>query len=204
MKRTITKLDWASLFGGYSRWIFRRIQPDVTEFYNDDINNWITSMEYLSQFEDEIYAKYFSKDKDITPQQWRKMCIKYLNKAKKMDNFEMGNLFFDIYEDCPETLNELDYIKPATKEEIEQARKDFSIVEDERIEGGKIIHNHTFSDNAKVLEYQGVRMIIDNEWGTAWYKDEKGIHSFDIVWDWNFPIDEYFLLYKHPWTKFKK
>ena len=87
------------------------------------------------------------------------------------------------------------YYKPATKEEIAEARKNFSKVE-ENFHGEKMVYNHTFKKDAKVLEYRGNRFIIDSEWGNAWTLDKNGKpRSFDLQWDWWFPIDQYLDLY---------
>ena len=84
-----------------------------------------------------------------------------------------------------------DYFKPATKAEIKQAKKDFGHVKEE-FNGEILEHNHAFSDDADVLDYRGLRLIIDDEWGDAWIKDENGeIHHFQLIWDWDYPIDEY-------------
>ena len=57
-------------------------------------------------------------------------------------------------------------------------------------------HNHTFRDDAVVLEYRGNRFIIDNEWGCAWTKNKKDEPvSFRLEWDWWYPIDEFLDLY---------
>jgi hypothetical protein len=94
--------------------------------------------------------------------------------------------------DCPWLL-----YKPATKEEIEKARKDFKKVAHVDFSTKKVSYSkHTFDDDANVLEYRGNRFIIDNEWGDAWTINKKGeCIGFRLDWDWWYPIDEYLDLY---------
>lgn len=117
---------------------------------------------------------------------------KYIHQAKEDNRPHAIEFFFSLYKDYPtEYVHFVDYLKPAKKQEIEQARKDFGHVVSNHY-GEAYEHDHTFSDDAQVLEYRGLRLIIDNEWGNAWLKDEKGeIHSFQLIWDWDYPIDQY-------------
>ena len=83
------------------------------------------------------------------------------------------------------------HFKPAIQPEIDKARRDFAHVT-EHFRGDTFVHDHTFKDDAEVLEYRGHRFIIDDQWGHAWTLDKNGeVRHFDLIWDWWYPIDEF-------------
>ena len=196
LETKMTKEWWELLFRSYAKWIFRRIQPDNLEFYHDNIDNWIITADKLSCFEEWLFIKYYDVNKIPTEKAWKKECVKYIKMAKESHNKEMAEFFFSMYEDYPcANLDESRFIKTATPEEVALANQVFGTYTYTH-EDDELTSTHTF-DNAEVLDYLGVRMPIDNEWHSAWYKDENGkIMYFDLIWDWYYPIDQYFLLDK--------
>ena len=150
--------DWDSLYNHHVRWAIRMLDSDTKD-------KWIDSLITLEKFEKELFKDVDSDKIPFTFNEWLDFCHKYINKAKAEGNYVKANFFFQIWtEGCnyfeDDYLHNFDYVeflKPATKGEIAKARKDFGPEHfyDE--------HDHTFSDDAEVLEYRGVRFILDNE-----------------------------------------
>ena len=153
-----------------------------------------TGTSKLIDFEKELYKDYFDKPgvRNISFEEYQILCNKYIHQAKIDKKLASVGFFFCLYNDYQVPYKHFaDYFKPATKAEIKQAKKDFGHVKEE-FNGEIMEHNHTFSEDADVLDYRGLRLIIDDEWGDAWIKDENGeIHHFQLIWDWDYPIDEY-------------
>jgi len=168
------------------------MEKECLEFFHDTIEDWQYIVEKYHDFEAELYEKYFNKHKVVPFEVYQELCNQYIHQAKEDNKKQAIEFFMTVYKDYPvEFKPHTDYLKPATKEEIEQARKDFSSVKEE-IYGKTRVHTHTFSDGAQVLDYRGLRLILDNEWDNAWIKDETGkVHYFQLIWDWDFPIDNY-------------
>lgn len=205
--------DYDRLYRHLTDWALRRIEPDTLKFYGDKVEDWIDALRAFEKVEKELFKDYsvkyssgnkFKKDCikgfELTADQlfdlFHKHINQYGNHIVRYFIFHWWNdlRYYVKYAqpvlDCP-----WEYCKPATKEEIKQARQDFSIV-NEDFYGEKRTHMHTFKDDAQVLEYRGNRFIIDTEWCNAWTKNKKGeIIHFDLVWDWWYPIDEFLDLY---------
>lgn len=198
----MVKSEWNREFYLITRWLLRKVYKK----YPDErikASDWEPLL-WLSDFEDELFTTYTFEEDDnilsINGDEWFKLCHKYLNKARKKNKQPVAELFFKLWYDLKyeftggEICDYTDYLKPATKEEIEFARKYFSHVIDDR-DGSESFH--TFSDDAKVLEYRKHRFILDNEWNDAWYFNSRGcVDSFQLIWDWNYPIDTFIDLYE--------
>lgn len=190
--------NWDSLYNHHVRWAIRMLDS----INKDKKNKWIDSLITLEKFERGLFKDVESDKIPFTFDGWLDFCHKYINKAKAEGNYVKADFFFNIWtKGCnyfeDDYLHNFDYVKflkPATKEEIEQARKDFGHVK-EHYYNHITEHDHTFSDDAQVLEYRGVRFILDNEWQDAWYKTKSGtIKHFELIWDWYYPIDRFISL----------
>lgn len=198
--------DYEKLYRHKFALVTSRMKP-----YNNKEEDWVDAVRAFWKVEKELFKDYSVKDSssnkfekedikglELNAEQLFNLFHKHINQYK---NHVVRYFIFSWWNDlryfvdgaqpvldCP-----WEYYKPATKEEIEQARIDFSSVEDKDLHTNEIYnHNHTFRDDAVVLEYRGNRFIIDNEWGCAWTKDKKGkVRSFSLEWDWWYPIDEY-------------
>lgn len=191
--------DWLIIYNGIVSWVIREINycKEDGKSYDDHIS----LLNLLSEFEYDLFDVGLEGDDNflLNYYGWSELCHKYINEHK--DNYTIANFFFHIWVNGQQNFNDFnmqlglfkDYLKPATKEEIEFAREHFSTVTDERF-GETHTHTHTFSDNAEVLEYRGVRFIIDNEWGNAWYYHNDKVYSFQLIWDWWYPIDRFISL----------
>lgn len=191
--------EWNKVYAALIRWAIRRMSKDSLKFYGDKRSDWIKCLLLLDEFEGKLYKTLpeIGEDFEITADEFSKLCHEYISKHKV---YTIKFFFFTLWTDCRHylentTYNFTSFIKPATKEEIEQARKDFSEVTD-------VWYNethtskHTFNDDAKVIEYRGLRLIVDNEWGDAWIKHNDEIRHFQLIWDWYYPIDEFIDLEK--------
>lgn len=198
--------DYDKLYRHKFALVTSRIKP-----YNNKEKDWEEAVRAFWKVEKELFKDYSVKESssnkfekedikglELTAEQLFNLFHKHIN---QYENHTVRYFIFSWWNDlryfvdgaqptldCP-----WEYYKPATKEEIEQARIEFSSVEDKDLHTNEIYHhNHTFRDDAIVLEYRGNRFIIDNEWGCAWTKDKKGkVRSFSLKWDWWHPIDEY-------------
>ena len=203
--------DYDRLYRHTFAWVLSRIEPKTLKFYGDNVEDWIEALRAFEKVEKELFkdysVKYTSGNKfkrgcikgfELTADQLFNLFHKHIN---QYGNYTVRYFIFTWWNDlryyvkgahptldCP-----WEYYKLATKEEIEQARIDFSSVEDKDLCTNEIYHhNHTFRDDAVVLEYRGNRFIVDNEWGCAWAKDKKGeVRCFSLEWDWWYPIDKY-------------
>lgn len=167
-------------------WANRRMSTQSLAFYKDSKKDWLKCLSKLDDFIKEF-------DASITLDDWFSICHKYISS----DSDVIKMFFFDIwqkgknyFEDFTASIDLSNCMKSATDEEIKYAKKHFSCVE-ELIHGERVKFEYTF-DNAKVLEYRDNRFIIDNEVGNAWTLDKNNkIKSFQLIWDWYYPIDEY-------------
>jgi len=204
--------DWDRLYVHTFDWVLRRLEPDCLESYKDTEQDWLDAIKAFNKLQLELFKKYALTYK--SGDSYKRKCIKgieltadqlfelfhrhlnqYTNHTVRYFIFHWWNDLRHYIEgalpplDCP-----WEYYKKATEEEIKQAEKDFGSVTEER-HGEKVTHHHTFK-SATVLEYRGNRFIIDTEWGSAWTKDKNGnVRSFQLDWDWWYPIDEYLDLY---------
>ena len=204
--------EWDRLFGHSIDWAFRRMQPDCLEMYNDTEQDWVDALMAFHKVKEELFKNYSVTYK--SGNKFKRGCIKGLELTADQ-LFELFHKHLDLYTnktvraflfhwwndlryyidgaqptlDCPWEL-----MKDATKEEVEQANKDFAHYEYDHY--GEIQKSdHTF-DNARVLEYRCIRFPIDDQWGDAWFKKKDGtITHFDLVWDYWYPIDECLDLY---------
>ena len=205
--------DWDRLYVHNFDWVLRRLSPDCLNSYHDTAKDWQEAVLVFNVFQTELFRDYgvnytsgtkfkkgCVKGLELTAEQLFDITHKYIN---QFTNYTVRSFIFHWWSDLRHyiegALPPLDqpwlYYKPATKEEIEYARKEFSHIEEMRYDE-KITHDHTFKDDAQVLEYRGERYIIDSEWGDAWTKNKKGeVRSFQLQWDWWYPIDEYIDLY---------
>lgn len=205
--------DWDKLYRHTFDWFLRRIEPDCLESYGDTEQDWLEAIKAFYKVQQELFETYGvtyksgSKAKrgsikglELTADQLFELFHKHLNLYKNRTVryfiFHWWNSLRYYVKDAQPVLDcPWEYCKPATKEEIKQARRDFSVV-NEDFYGEKRTHIHTFKDDAQVLEYRGNRFIIDTEWCNAWTKNKNGeVRNFQLVWDWWYPIDEYLDLY---------
>lgn len=187
-----------TIYNHHVRWAIRRLSKSSLS----DREDWIECLTLLDKFEEEIFRDVKDADSDnfISFKKFSSICHSYIDDAKKNNKFTVAYFFFKIlndsqyyFEDYEPPFNFNKYLVKATPEEIEQATKDFGIYQtnlDEKVHESK----HTF-DNAEVLEYRGVRFILDNEWSNAWIKNDDKIYTFQLIWDWYYPIDEFIELY---------
>lgn len=189
---------WNNLYTYTVKYIVRNISHDA-----EKRESFVTSLIWLDSFEDELFKRYLKNDTfEMTNNDWFNICHKYIKKAKEINNRTIAYVFFDIWIDGRYVFteyHELDshtnFIKDATKKEVKFAKKHFSHVV-ENWYGTSREHHHHFND-AKVLEYRGHRFIIDDEWKSAWYiKNNNEVGSFELVWDWYYPIDVFIDLYE--------
>lgn len=188
------KRHWTKTYRFFSYSILKRLSVIDSNISNDSIQDLSYVASKLIDFEKELYKDYFDKPgvRNISFEEYQILCNKYIHQAKIDKKLASVGFFFCLYKDYQVPYKHFaDYFKPATKAEIKQAKKDFGHVKEE-FNGEILEHNHTFSDDTDVLDYRGLRLIIDDEWGDAWIKDENGeIHHFQLIWDWDYPIDEY-------------
>ena len=200
---------WDRLYTNTFDWVLRRLDPECLKLYKDTEKDWLEAVLAFDKFQKELFENYAvlykSGDKhkrkcvkglELNGQQLFELTHKHLanytNHTIRYFIFHWWNDLRCYIEDGRPSWNPHDLYKLATKEEIEQARKDFSHSEEIDWHGVKHEHDHTFSDDAKVLAYREVRLIIDNEWGYAWFKAKDGrVKSFRLDWDWWYPIDEF-------------
>lgn len=207
--------DWDRLYRHNIDWAIRRMEPECLKIYGDTVQEWLDALFAFNEVQKDIFQHYSvlyksgNKDKrscikglEFTADQlfevFHRHLNKYTNHTVRYFIFHWWNELRYCVEgaqptlDCPWLL-----YKPATKEEIEQARKDFSKVKHEDFYTKEVTYSeHTFKDDANVLEYRNNRFIIDNEWGNAWAINKKGEQiGFRLDWDWWYPIDEYLDLY---------
>ena len=204
--------DWDRLYCHNFDWALRRMEHDTLELYHDTIQDWTDALLAFQKVKEELFKTYRVTYK--SGNKFNRCCIKgleltadqlfelfhrhleqYTNKTVREFIFHWWTDLRHYVEngiptlDCPWEL-----YKEATKEEIEQANKDFAHYEYDYY--GEIQKSdHTFN-NGKVLEYRGIRFPIDDQWGDAWFKKKDGtITHFELIWDYWFPIDECLDLY---------
>lgn len=203
---------WNTLYRNTFKWFLRRIEPDTLEFYKDTEQDWIEAIKAFNKVEFELFDKYSVTYKSGS--KYKKSCIKGLELTadqlfdifhkhlEQYTNYTVRNFLFHWWNDLryyvegaqPILNSPHELIKDATREEIEQANKDFAYYEYNRC--GEIQKsNHTFNKGI-VLEYRNIRFPIDDQWGHAWFKKKDNtITHFDLVWDYWYPIDECLDLY---------
>ena len=203
---------WDKLYRHTFDWVLRRIEPDTLDFYKDKEQDWIEAIRAFNKVQLELFDKYAvnytSGDK------YKRSCIKGLELTADQ-LFELFHKHLNLYTnhtiryfifhwwndlryyvegaqptlDCPHELT-----KDATKEEIEQANKDFAHYECD-FHGEIHKSDHTFNIG-RVLEYRGIRFPIDDQWGDAWFKKKDGtVRHFQLDLDYWYPIDECLDLY---------
>ena len=203
---------WDRLYVHTFDWFLRRIEPDCLESYGDTEQDWFEAIKAFHKVQQELFENYGvtyksgSKAKrgsikglELTADQLFELFHKHLNLYKNRTVryfiFHWWNNLRYYVESAQPTLDcASELFKTATKEEIEQANKDFAHYEYDHY--GEIQKSdHTFN-NGRVLEYRGIRFPLDDQWGDAWIKRKDGtITHFDLVWDWWYPIDEFLDLY---------
>jgi len=204
--------DWDRLYVHNFNWVLRRLEPAVLEFYKDTEQDWVESIKAFNKVQLELFDKYAVTYK--SGNSFKKKCIKgleltadqlfdlfhehlnqYTNKTVRYFIFHWWNDLRYYVEGAQPTLDcPYELMKDATKEEIEQANKEFAHYEYDHY-GELQKSDHTFN-NGRVLEYRGIRFPLDDQWGDAWFKKKNGeITHFDLVWDYWYPIDECLDLY---------
>jgi hypothetical protein len=204
--------DWDKLYRHTFDWVLRRLEPDCLKMYKDTEQDWLEALKAFENLQKELFdtygVKYVSGAKakrgsikgiELNADQLFELFHKHLNLYK---NRTVRQFIFNWWTNLRHYVNgalptldcAFELFKDATKEEIEQANKDFAHYEYDHY--GEIQKSdHTFN-NSRVLEYRGIRFPIDDQWGDAWFKKKDGtITHFDLVWDWWFPIDECLDLY---------
>lgn len=204
---------WDRLYRHNIDWAITRMEPDCLEMYKDNQQDWIDALFAFNKVEEELFKNYavtyktkkrskYIKGIELTAEQlfdlFHKHLNQYTNKTVRDFIFTWWNHLRPYVDGAQPTLDcPWLFYKPATKEEIEKARKDFKKVKHIDFNSKKLSYStHTFNDDAQVIEYRGNRFIIDNEWGDAWTINKKGEpRSFQLEWDWWYPIDQYLDLY---------
>lgn len=200
--------DWNSMYVRMFDWALSRMTSRCLKFYGDTSDGWKSALLAFYRFQNDLFARYAVtyksgenagcvKGLEFSADELSELIHMYMSSC---DCYTARRFLFNWWSDLryctPGALPTLgcadDYLKPATKEEIERARADFGHIEEAVENGEPYTHDHTFSDDAKVLEYRGRRFIVDEEWGDAWTKDASGRPiSFQLRYDWWYPIDEY-------------
>ena len=205
--------DWDRIYVRTFDWVLRRIEPNCLRMYGDEERDWIDAVKAFGKLQDELFKDYgvmyksglkgkknSIKGLELSADQLFELFHRHLqlhtNKTVRYFIFHWWNDLRHYVEGAQPPLDQpWLYLKPATEDEIARARKDFGHIE-EVVHGKKITHDHTFEASAQVLEYRGNRFIVDKEWGSAWTKNKNGeVVSFQLQWDWWYPIDEYLDLY---------
>ena len=205
---------WDRLYRHTIDWAIRRMEPECLEMYGDTQQDWVDALFAFNKVQEELFKDYHVLYK--SGDKYQRGCIKgieltadqlfeifhrhmnqYTNKTVRYFIFHWWNELRYKVEGAQPVLDcAYSLFKPATKEEIKQARKNFSKVKHIDYNNEISYSEHTFKDNAQVLEYRCNRFIIDSEWGDAWTINKKGEQvSFRLDWDWWYPIDEYLDLY---------
>ena len=197
--------DWYELYSKQTEWAINRF--NCTEFYNDTIEDWVNALVILGEFEKELFKKYYNEDTKhicIRYRTWTALCRKYIRKCKEYDQYTAADFIFSLWVNAqyyfPKTnhsLREKDYFRPITQEELKYANK--YLIPKLMTKAQKKAHKNTiwFSKDSKVLTYRGINAPIDNFWKSAHIIDDKGKQrTFDLIWDWYYPIDRYLDLEK--------
>ena len=204
--------DWDRLYVSTFNWVLRRMEPDCSELYHDTEQDWVEAIKAFNKVQLELFDKYVvtynsgdnhKKDRikglDLTADQLFELFHKHLN---QYTNYTVRYFIFHWWNDlryyvegAQPTLDcSHELMKDATKDEIEQANKDFAHYECD-FNGETHKSDHTFN-TGRVLEYRGIRLPIDDQWGDAWFKRKDGvIRHFQLDWDYWYPIDECLDLY---------
>lgn len=200
----ITITQWDTLYSRNFAWVTRNLKACSDK----EALEWVDALRLFHDFESELFHTYEVLDEEnyilgleLTTEQLFEIAHKYINKSTvhivRYFIFHWWNdLRYYIDGAQPNLDSPWDFYQSATKEEIEQARKNFGYVKETDDYGQIHEHTHTFRDDAPVLAYRGQRFIVDNEWGNAWTINKNGkVRSFQLEWDWWYPIDEYLDLY---------
>lgn len=172
--------SWESTFNRYAKFVARRLQPDVLSFYGDRPEDLAGALAMMASLDRELSDIGF---KGITRGKFKDMCLNYAKRCRSGGNEFGVLLFFFIYEDYPFNDDFAKYLRKATPEEIENANRLFSEVR-QTIDGEEQLSRHSFDGNSKVLDYDGLSLIIDKEYGDAWMLGENGeVCSFQLIWD---------------------
>ena len=164
----ISLRDWDRLYVHNFDWALRMLE--------DKEEGWLEAILVFNVFQKDLFRLYgvtytsgnkFKKQcikgLDLTPEQLFEVAHKYIN---NVGNYTTKMFIFHWWNDLryyiPGALPALDqpwkFFKPATKEEIEQARIDFGHTEE--IYDNKLHkHDHTFRDDAQVLEYRNILIM---------------------------------------------
>lgn len=197
--------DWDRLYVSTFNWVLRRMEPDCSELHHDTEQDWVEAIKAFNKVQLELFDKYIVtynsgdshkkdciKGLDLTADQLFELFHKHLN---QYTNYTVRYFIFHWWNDLrhyikgaePVLDHAFELFKDATKEEIEQANKDFGIYSYDN----NIKSEHTFN-KGRVLEYRGIRFPVDDQWGDAWFKKKNGdIKHFQLEWDWWYPIDEF-------------
>lgn len=204
--------DWNELYSRQVQWAIRRF--DCVEFYNDTIQDWVNALLLLNEFEKELFKKYYNEETKhicIRYRTWTSLCRKYIKKCRKYNQYTSGDFIFSLWSNSQyyfpkinHSLREYDYFRPITLEELEYANK--YLIPTLDTEDQKKAHKNTiwYSENSKVLTYRGLNAPVDNCWRSAHIIDDKGKQrTFDLIWDWYYPIDRYLDMEKG-WKKYER
>lgn len=199
----ITIEQWDRLYSRIFAWVTRQLKScsDIKAL------EWVTAMRLFHDFESELFNTYGVEDEnryitglELSAEQLFDIAHKYINMSK------VHTVRYFIFHWWTELRHYIDGATPtldapwelyqsATAEETMYAREYFSVVTED-FYGEQRTHFHTFKDGGPVLVYRGIRFPIDDEWGSAWVLDKNGNpRSFQLEWDWWYPIDEYLDLY---------
>ena len=198
--------DWFREYHHISNWALRMIYSprEVCDMCDKKLVEWQLCLEKLLDFDTEL-LDYLVISKNlknvrynISSERWFELTHKYIEQARKENKTIVALFFFTIWTDMRTCFKDdkrkfilgeySKFVRDATKEEIEQATKDFGHYE-YKWNDKKLESDHTFN---KVLEYRDVRFPVDDQWGDAWTRNKNGeVRHFQLEWDWWYPIDEY-------------
>lgn len=196
--------DWNNIYNNVTRWAISRMS--TTSFFEDSKDDWIESLIWLEKFEKELFDKYHKEYKSkftMRCREWSQLCHKYIHRARKINNRTIGTFFFEIWSSgrhcwksfISNTTNPFNYTRQATKEEIEYANK-YLVPKYANKEVFKNDKTVWYRDDTKVLTYRGINAIIDSVFCDAHILYRNKHHTFQLIYDWYYPIDEFLDLEK--------
>lgn len=181
---------------------YQRAHDWLVRIYKDDkVDVFVEAFQIMGVFQDTIAIKYLKDDKiKLSYKRFERLVGKFIGECRKRDNHIAAEAIFKIFNDLKTTYKEdrqfvlndyLDFLSKPTDKELEYAYSKLSLKEDVvRFSGGEIE-----KEKIRMLDYKGLRMI--EYYGDAYLPiDDEAYLSFNLVWDWWYPIDRYIYLGK--------
>lgn len=184
---------WLQCYNHHVNWVLRQLRSDQVVYgidFKSEKNSYLDALIiYLPDFERELFDNYYDENKKaliISRRQWFSLCHKYMKKAKSRSDYICGEFIFGIWTFCDDyftskrQLNSTEgFTRPATPEEIEQAKEMFP--------------GHNVK---KILTYRDINAPISEDWDAALVMYNNEIRDFQLIWDWWYPIDRFLDLEK--------